>query len=143
MDFSSLRAAVEALERKGWLRRVTEEVDPHLEMAEIHRRVYDAGGPALLFTRVKGSPFPAVSNLFGTLERARFLLGDGVRRAAALAKLKADPAHALTHPLDSVGAAWGARHGLPLPSFNPPVTRGRTTLSALPQIVCWPKDGGA
>src|SRR5690606_22465717 len=121
MDFSSLRSAVEALERKGWLRRVTEEVDPHLEMAEIHRRVYDAGGPALYFERVKGSPFPAVSNLFGTRERTLFLLGDGVKRAQALVKLKSDPSRALRHPLESLGALWGARTGLPLPSFSPPV----------------------
>jgi 4-hydroxy-3-polyprenylbenzoate decarboxylase len=143
MAFSSLRESLDALERRGWLRRVTEEVDPHLEMAEIHRRVYDADGPALLFTRVKGSPFPAASNLFGTLERARFLLGDGVARAAALAKLKADPSQVLKHPLSALGAAWGARYGLPLPSPRPPVAWGRTTLSALPQIVCWPRDGGA
>src|SRR5690606_38414180 len=125
------------------LRRVTEEVDPYLEMAEIHRRVYDAGGPALYFERVKGSPFPAVSNLFGTRERALFLLGDGVRRAAALVRLQADPARALRHPLSTAAALWGARTGLPLRSFQPPVAARETALSALPQIRCWPRDGGA
>ncbi|HEX2612668.1 MAG TPA: UbiD family decarboxylase [Fibrobacteria bacterium] len=143
MDFPSLRAAVDALERKGWLRRVKEEVDPHLEMAEIHRRVHDAGGPALYFERVKGSPFPAVSNLFGTRERALFLLGDGIKRAAALARLQADPGGALRHPLRSMGVLWGARSGLPLPVANAPVAYGETALSSLPQIVCWPQDGGA
>lgn len=143
MDFPSLRAAVAALERKGGLRRVTEEVDPHLEMAEIHRRVYDAGGPALYFERVKGSPFPAVSNLFGTRERTLFLLGDGVKRAQALVKLKADPSRALRHPLASLAAGWGARTGLPLRVPNAAVTAQETTLSRLPQIQCWPQDGGA
>jgi 4-hydroxy-3-polyprenylbenzoate decarboxylase len=143
MDFSSLRESLNALERRGQLRRVTEETDPHLEMAEIHRRVYDAGGPALLFTRVKGSSFPAVSNLFGTRVRAEFLLGDGVRRARELVRLKVDPADVLRHPFRALGALWGARTGLPLPSWNPPVTAGETTLSQLPQVVCWPQDGGA
>jgi len=143
MDFSSLRASLNALERRGQLRKVTEETDPNLEMAEIHRRVYDAGGPALLFTNVKGSPFPAVSNLFGTRDRAAFLLGDGVRRARDLVRLKVDPADALRHPLKTLGTLWGARTGLPLPSLNPPVAAGETTISQLPQIVCWPQDGGA
>jgi 4-hydroxy-3-polyprenylbenzoate decarboxylase len=141
--FSSLRAAVEALERKGLLRRVTEEVDPHLEMAEIHRRVYDAGGPALYFERVKGSPFPAVSNLFGTRERTLFLLGDGVKRAQALARFKADPMSKLRHPLQALSAVWGARTGLPIPALFPSVTAQETSLSLLPQIVTWPRDGGA
>ena len=60
--------------------RIEEEIDPYLEAAEIQRRVYQAGGPALLFTRVKGCRFPMVSNLFGTLERTRFLFRDMLRR---------------------------------------------------------------
>src|SRR6187402_3343900 len=102
MDFTSLHESLRALESRGMLRRVTEETDPHLEMAEVHRRVYDAGGPALLFTRVKGSLFPAVSNLFGTRERAEFLLGDGVRRARELVRLKVDPADAIRNPLRTI-----------------------------------------
>src|SRR5690606_3200074 len=75
--------------------------------------------------------------------RALFLLGDGVRRARALAQLKADPGAALRHPLRALGATWGARTGLPLPSPNPAVAAGETRLSLLPQIVSWPRDGGA
>src|SRR5262249_28264639 len=59
------RACNAGLEPHGHLRRIDAEIDPHLEMAEVHRRVYRAGGPALLFTRVKGCPFPMASNLFG------------------------------------------------------------------------------
>ena len=143
MDFTSMGESIKALESRGLLRRVTEETDPNLEMAEIHRRVYDGGGPALLFTRVKGSPFPAVSNLFGTRERAEFLLGDGVRRARDLVRLKVDPVDALRNPLQAIKALWGARTGLALRSWNSPVAAGETTMSQLPQIVCWPKDGGA
>ena len=57
------------LEKRGELLRISQEVDPYLEMAEIQRRVYAAQGPAILFEKVKGSPFMAVSNLYGTKER--------------------------------------------------------------------------
>ena len=76
MGYRDLRSCVVDLERHGHLRRIDVEIDPHLEMAEVHRRVYQALGPALLFTRVKGCAFPMVSNLFGTLERTRFLFRD-------------------------------------------------------------------
>src|SRR5690606_25948252 len=94
------------------------------------------------FERVKGSSFPSVSNLFGTRERTLFLLGDGVKRAQALVKLKADPGRALRHPLESITAAWGARTGLPLRVPGAAVMAQETTLSSLPQIQCWPMDGG-
>ncbi|MGO1521026.1 MAG: 3-octaprenyl-4-hydroxybenzoate carboxy-lyase, partial [Sphingobacterium sp.] len=73
MGYTSLQDCVTDLERNGYLIRVKEEVDPHLEMAAIHMRVFDSQGPALLFEQVKGSKFPAVSNLFGTLERSKFM----------------------------------------------------------------------
>ncbi|MEM6879213.1 MAG: 3-octaprenyl-4-hydroxybenzoate carboxy-lyase, partial [Bacteroidota bacterium] len=68
MPYKSLRDAARDLERTGQLIRVKTEVDPDLEMAEIHRRIFDQGGPAILFERVKGSPFQALSNLYGTFE---------------------------------------------------------------------------
>jgi 4-hydroxy-3-polyprenylbenzoate decarboxylase len=71
--YASLREAVNDLEKNGHLLRITEEVDPDLEMGEIHRRVFAAGGPAILFEKVKGSPFEALSNLYGTKERTDFL----------------------------------------------------------------------
>lgn len=70
MGYTSLQDCVTDLEQNGYLIRIKEEVDPYLEMAAIHMRVFDAQGPALFFEHVKGSEFPAVSNLFGTLERS-------------------------------------------------------------------------
>ena len=61
------------LESQRMLLRIKDEVDPNLEMAEIQRRVYSEGGPALYFEKVKGSPFPALSNLFGTMDRSRYI----------------------------------------------------------------------
>ena len=73
MRYRNMRHCVQDLEKNGHLVRIREEVDPDLEMAEIHRRVYQARGPAVFYENVKGSIFPAVSNLFGTLERSRFI----------------------------------------------------------------------
>src|SRR6266849_6929538 len=91
MGYRSLRQCVSDLERAGQLIRINQEINPCLEMAEIHRRVYQAGGPALLFERVKGCTFPMVSNLFGTLERTRFLFRDTLAAVRHLVELKVDP----------------------------------------------------
>src|SRR6267143_316099 len=71
----SLRTYLDLLAREKEIVTVTAEVDPYLEVAEIHRRVIDQGGPALLFTRVKGSRFPVVTNLFGTKKRIELAFG--------------------------------------------------------------------
>src|SRR3989304_2068115 len=91
MGYKSLRECVLDLERHRQLVRVTEEVDPYLEMAEIHRRVFQARGPAIFFENVKGCRFPAVSNLFGTIERGRLLFRDTLERVTKIVQLKADP----------------------------------------------------
>ncbi len=64
-----LRGFIELLEQRGQLRRVTAQVDPDLEIAEISNRMLQRGGPALLFERVKGSPYPVAINLMGTVQR--------------------------------------------------------------------------
>jgi 4-hydroxy-3-polyprenylbenzoate decarboxylase len=142
MSYPSLAACVRDLERHGHLVRITEEVDPHLEMAAVHMRVFEAGGPALLFERVRGCSFPAVSNLFGTLDRARFLFRDTLARVQSLVELKYEPVRALKRPLHYLPAAWTGRTALPLPARRRPVAWGTTSISSLPQIVNWPDDGG-
>src|SRR5437764_11571231 len=92
MGYPNLRTCVDDLERTSQLIRLQDEIDPFLEAAEIQRRVYQAGGPAILFNRVKGCRFPMVSNLFGTLERTRFLFRDMLRAVQHLVELKVDPA---------------------------------------------------
>jgi 4-hydroxy-3-polyprenylbenzoate decarboxylase len=64
-----LRGFIQILENRGQLRRITAEVNPDLEIAEIANRLLQAGGPALLFENVKGSAFPVAVNLMGTVER--------------------------------------------------------------------------
>jgi 4-hydroxy-3-polyprenylbenzoate decarboxylase len=73
MAYRSLEECLLDLEKHGQLVRIKEEVDPYLEMAAIHLRVHEAGGPALLFENVKGSTYRAASNIFGTLERSKFI----------------------------------------------------------------------
>jgi 4-hydroxy-3-polyprenylbenzoate decarboxylase len=144
MGYSSLQACIADLERHGQLVRIADEVDPYLEMAAIHMRVYERQGPALLFTRVKGSAFPAVSNLFGTLDRSRFLFRDTLARVQALVELKYDPMRVARRPLHFLPVAPTAVSALPRRRFRAaPVAHGRTTIGALPQIVNWPRDGGA
>ncbi|MFN0036143.1 MAG: UbiD family decarboxylase [Saprospiraceae bacterium] len=144
MSYSSLRDAVRDLERHGMLLRIKEEVDPDLEIAEIHRQVFARQGPALLFERVKGSPFQAVSNIYGTFERTEFLFRHTLERVKRVIELKKDPASFLKNPARYLGAPLTALSALPLKNwFGSPVTWGETTIEKLPQIKSWPMDGGA
>lgn len=143
MGYSTLQQCIHDLERTGQLVRVREQVDANLEAAEVHRRVYDAGGPAILFENVAGCGFPMVSNLFGTIERARYLFRDGIARVEALVQLKKDPMWALKNPLripSVLGTLFSMR-----PAFrrSGPVLQNETQLDQLPMLKCWPKDGGA
>lgn len=144
MSYNSLSECVRDLEKHGKLIRIKEEVDPDLEIAEIHRRVFDAEGPALLFERVKGSPFPALSNLYGTFERTEFLFRDTIDRVRRVIELKADPGHFFKNPTRYLGAPLTAVSALPMRKrFGAPVLYGETRIDQLPLIKSWPMDGGA
>ncbi|WP_254513775.1 UbiD family decarboxylase [Anatilimnocola floriformis] len=138
----SLQRTLIDLERAGHLVRLEDEIDAHLEAAEIQRRVYASGGPAVWFTRVKDCRFGMVSNLFGTIERARYLFRhtyENVRRAI---ELKIDAGAFFRNP----GRYWSA----PLTGWRmqPKYVRGgaifgqQIKLSDLPQLKSWPRDGG-
>ena len=143
MGYRTLKHCVDDLARHGLLRRIDAEIDPHLEMAEIQRRVYLAGGPALYFARVKGCTFPMVSNLFGTLERTRFLFRDTLDAVRKLVELKVDPGAAMKRPWRYLGVPLTLMHALPRYVRRGPILAHTTTVSQLPQLVCWPNDGGA
>ena len=142
MTHRTLRAALADLDRHGHLVRIAEEIDPHLEAAEVQRRVYAAGGPAVLFERLRGCRFPAVSNLFGTLDRARFLFRHTLRRVEHLVELKADPAAFAKHPWRYRDVPRAALTMLPRRVRRAAVLNNRCTTRDLPQIVGWPDDGG-
>lgn len=144
MGYKSLADCVKDLEKHGQLLRIKSEVDPNLEIAEIHRRVFEAQGPAILFERVKGSPFPALSNLYGTFDRTEFLFRHTIEKVQKVIELKADPAHFFKNPLRYLSAPFTALNALPAKSwFSAPITYGQTTIDQLPMVKSWPMDGGA
>ncbi|MEE1944613.1 UbiD family decarboxylase [Pedobacter sp. KR3-3] len=142
MGYRNLAECIADLEKHGHLVRIKEEVDPYLEMAAIHLRVYEKQGPALLFENVKGSPFKAVSNLFGTLERSKFMFRDSLPKVEQLVALRSDPMKALKNPFKYAGSALTALSALPLKQSLFKSTFQKTSISSLPQIVNWPMDGG-
>lgn len=145
MSYKSLADAVKDLERHGKLIRIKEEVDPNLEIAEVHRRIFDQQGPALLFENVKGSPFPALSNLYGTFERTEWLFRHTLDKVQKVIELKADPSNFFRQPSRYLSAPFTALTALPKKKRfgKTPVEYGTTTIDQLPQIKSWPMDGGA
>ncbi len=147
MFFPDLRSFLNRLERDGNLVTIEVPVDPYLEAAEIHRRVIAAGGPALLFTSVKGSDFRLVTNLFGTARRAELAFGDRplllIKRLVRLLETMMPP---------TPRKLWGARDmGLELLKVGTrrvprgPVTERVTAdvrLDRLPVTTSWHEDGG-
>ena len=143
MSYKSLYHCVQDLERHKQLVRIKEEIDPYLEMAEIQRRAYAHDAPAILFERVKGSPFPAVCNLFGTMDRCRFIFRSTLRRVEKVVSVKADISSVLKAPHKFLGVPFTALKSLPLKSWwNAPILHNTTQLDQLPQIHSWPMDGG-
>jgi UbiD family decarboxylase len=147
MSFPDLRSFIDRLRRDDDLVTVDAPVDPRLEVAEIHRRVIAAGGPALLFTNVKGADFPLVTNLFGTARRAELAFGE---RPLRLIRRVVELAESLLPP--TPGKLWSARDvGLELLRVGTrrvskaPVTErvsSDVNLDRLPIITCWAEDGG-
>ena len=142
MPYRSLQNCLLDLERTGQLVTLDVEIDPHLEAAEIQRRVYCAQGPAILFNRVKGCRFRMACNLFGTLDRTRFLFRDALDAVRRLVELKIDPSQLAKQPWRYLGVPrtlWSmwvrrVRRG--------PVLEHETTIDQLPRLQCWPDDGG-
>ena len=139
MGYESLQACVSDLERNGHLIRIKEEVDPFLEMAAIHLRVYESNGPALLFENVKGCNYRCASNLFGSLERSRYMFRDTLETVGKLVRLKGDPTSILKNPSWLFDAALGGIHALPRKGF---MRFQDVKIGDLPQVQCWPDDGG-
>jgi len=142
MGFKSLGACVGFLEKNKDLVRIKTPIDPNLEMAAVHNRVFAAGGPAIFFEQVKGSKFPAVSNLFGTHERALSILAPDLERVTRLVGLKFNPLQGILSPSSGIKALGALAHALPWKRKNGAVLENKCRLSDLPAIRCWPGDGG-
>jgi len=143
----NLRTFLDLLYRENEITTIEAEVDPYLEVAEIHRRVIERGGPALLFKRVKGSRFPVVTNLFGTRRRIDLAFGPKpeaiVRELVQVAESLLPPQPAELWKHRSLG-----REVLKLGTRNTsrsPVTQVRdqpARLDELPVLTTWQEDGG-
>jgi UbiD family decarboxylase len=144
---TDLRRFLDVLRGERDVVEIAAEVDPRLEAAEIHRRVVAAGGPALIFRRLKGSVFPAVTNLFGTARRVELAFGrrpkDLIERLARLPETFLPP---------TVSRLWShrdlflglARAGMARRRRGPILARAERPprLGRLPVFTTWPKDGG-
>ena len=143
----NLRTFLDLLAKENDIITVEAEVDPYLEAAEIHRRVIDRGGPALLFKRVKGSRYPVVTNLFGTRRRIELAFGPKpeaiIRELAQVAEqlLPLRPSELWQHR--SLGfdmLRLGTRN-----TNRSPVTHvldQPARLDELPVLTTWDEDGG-
>lgn len=143
MGYKTLKHCLTDLEKHGQLKRIDAEIDPYLEMGVIQRKVYGAGGPALLFTNVKGCRFPMAGNIFGTMERTKFIFRDTLAAIEAMVKAKTDPALLLRNPSKLLKLPMAAMNILPKTVHDAPVMKNRIDLKELPQLVGWQKDGGA
>src|SRR5688572_17785237 len=145
--FTDLRQFIDQLRRDRDLVEIAAPVDPVLEAAEIHRRVIAGGGPALLFTNVKGAAFPLVTNLFGTARRAELAFGSRpqqfIKRLVHLAETILPPTPGKLW--DARDMAWQARRIGTKGRSSGPVTEvvsHDVRLAELPVLTCWPEDGG-
>jgi len=144
MSYATLEECLLDLERNGQLVRIKEEVDPHLEMAAVHLRVHEAKGPALLFENVKGSKYRSASNIFGTLERSKFIFRDTFGFVQKLVQIRNNPADVLKKPFSNISTGLAALKTLPLKNhFTKPVLHDTINITDLPLIQHWPMDGGA
>ena len=147
MPVQNLRQFLQILRQERDLLSIEAEVDPCLEIAEIHRRVIERGGPALLFNRVKGSSFPVVTNLFGTPKRIELAFG---AKPQQLVKQVVHFAETLLPPRFS--KLWGNRnlamealklgtssvkHGPVLEVVEQPPDLNRLSI-----LTTWQQDGG-
>lgn len=144
----NLRDFLDILKKNDQLLVIDTEVDPYLEIAEIHRRIIARQGPALLFTRVKGSTFPVVTNLFGTNKRLELAFGsrplDFVRQLVNLAERLMPPKLSTlwqARPLLLQGMKVGLKTVAKAPVME--CRQQPARLGELPLLTSWHSDGGA
>ncbi len=153
MKYTDLRDFIDYLEKRGELVRITQEIDPYLEMTEISDRTLRAKGPALLFENPKGYSVPVLCNLFGTPDRVAMGMGQeslsALRDVGTLLAFLKEP-----EPPKGLRDLWEKRHdfkqvlNMPVKQIKHPpcqeiVLEGdAVNLDTLPIQTCWPGDAG-
>ena len=143
MAYKSLNDCILDLEKNGHLIRIKEEVDPYLEMAAIHLKQFEKGAQAVLFENIKGCKYKAVSNLFGTIERSKFMFRDTFEPVKNMVALRNNPMAAIKKPWRYLGLAISAIKALPKKGSFKTAGFEEIQISDLPLIHHWPMDGGA
>jgi len=142
MAYKSLQQCISDLDKKGELLTITKETDPNLEIASVHLDVFSKAGKAILFENISGSKFRAASNLFGTLDRSKYMFRDTLDKVKKLIELKTNPFLALKNPANSIYTALHAIYAIPL-KVRFPRSFHEIQIEDIPQIKCWKEDGGA
>ncbi len=146
MDYRSLREFVQFLESIGELKRVKVEVDPVLEITEIASRGLKQGLPALLFEKVKGSPYPLAINTLASARRIELALGKhpdqlGEELIRFAEKILPPQPRAILAERSMLRRVLASRPRRVARALSQEIV-DRPDLEALPNIKCWPKDGG-
>ncbi len=147
MGDMTLQSLVKTLQKKKQLKRITEEVDPELEISEITQRVFRNGGPALLFEHVRGASIPVLTNLFGREERVEMLIGKPVEELASLISdlLNTEFPTSLKGSLTLLPKLKNLKAMIPKKVSTPPcqeVIKRDPNLFSLPILKTWPGDAG-
>ncbi len=143
MSYKNLNDCIRDLEKNGMLVRVKEEVDSNLEMAAIHLKIFEKNGPAILFENIKGCKYMAVSNLFGTLDRSKFMFRTTFENVQKMVELRNNPIAAIKQPLKYMSTVIAAIKALPKKASFGSGGFKEIQISDLPLIKHWPMDGGA
>jgi len=143
MSYKNLNDCIRDLEKNGMLVRVKEEVDSNLEMAAIHLKIFEKNGPAILFENIKGCKYMAVSNLFGTLDRSKFMFRTTFENVQKMVELRNNPIAAIKQPLKYMSTVIAAIKALPKKASFGGGGFKEIQISDLPLIKHWPMDGGA
>ena len=142
MSYKSLQECITDLDRKGEIKIISDEVNPDLDMASLHLNEFEKGGKSIFFENIKGTNYKAVSNLFGTLDRSRFMFRDSLEIVKQLIELKTNPISTLKTPVKSLFTALNGIYSIPK-KVSFPRSFKEVKIEDLPQIKCWEKDGGA
>ena len=105
MGYKTLQECILDLDKNGYLKRINSKKNPNLEISGIHLDEFSKTGKALLFEDIEGSDFKAVSNLFGTLDRSKFIFRDSLPIVKNLIELKTNPLVALKNPFKALFTA--------------------------------------
>ncbi|MDG1426264.1 MAG: UbiD family decarboxylase [Flavobacteriales bacterium] len=141
MGYKSLNECISDLNSVNELKKIKEEINPELEMASIHLEEFTNDGKAILFENIKNCNYRAVSNIFGSSSRSRYIFRDSLKIVKDLIAIKTNPIGALKNFPSTIFAVLNGIYALPkkvrFQGFE------EITINDLPQIKCWKDDGGS